>query len=342
MAPPPARPDPVVPQHQPSSPRVVPAALDDQVADDAGPEAATPDGADAQADELPIGTELVRALLREQLPHWADRPLTEIRHNGTDHAMLRLGEDLVVRLPRVSWAVRTLELEQHWLPQIAPRLPVDTPVPVAVGRPAAGYPWPWTVCRWVSGRNPLVDQLTEPEGLATDLAAFVRAMHGLDPDGAPPTVWPAPLHQEDPRVRGHLRDLADPGEVDVEAVLVAWERAITARPCPRRTWIHGDLAAGNLLERGGRLCGVIDFSAMGLGDPASDLRAAWSLLPASARPTLREAVGADDDEWARAHGWALLQSVAQLAHFTDRNPWLASTARRTLAEIADEVRTGQI
>ena len=57
--------------------------------------------------------------------------------------------------------------------------------------------------------------------------------------------------------------------------------------------------------------------------------------------TLREAVGADDDEWARARGWALLQSVAQLAHFTDRNPWLAATARRTLAEIADEVRTGQ-
>ena len=155
-------------------------------------EPSTPEG--TPDDEITVEPDLVRALLRQQVPQWAELPLTTIRHSGTDHAMLRLGDDLTVRLPRVAWAVRTLELEQTWLPRIAQSLPVETPLPVAIGRPSDGYPWPWTVCRWVPGNNPVADALADPEGLAGDLAAMILAMRALDPHGAPATVWPAPLH----------------------------------------------------------------------------------------------------------------------------------------------------
>ena len=291
-------------------------------------------------DGVHVDPDTVRALLREQQPQWADLPLHDLDHTGTDHAMLRLGADLVVRLPRMPWAVRTLRLEQEWLLRIADRLPVPTPVPIAIGRPSAHFPWPWSVCRWLTGTTPVPGELADPHGLAHDLAALIRALRAVDPKDAPPTVWPAPLHEEDARVREQLPRLD--GGLDVEAAALAWRHAIEAAPCPRRTFIHGDLAAGNLLLRDGRLAAVLDFSALGLGDPASDLRPAWNLLPAEARPTLRAAVGADDAEWARARGWALLQAVAQLALFTQRNPWLAGTARRVLVEIADEVRAGRL
>lgn len=296
-------------------------------------------------DELDITEALVGSLLATQFPQVADLPVRAFDHSGTDHAMFRLGDGLAVRLPRVAWAVDTLRKEQQWLPRLAPSLPVQTPVPLGVGEPGSGYPWPWTVSAWLAGENPVPGQLSDPVVLAGDLAAFVAALRRLDASGAPKTVWPDPLHAEDGRVRGLLPELAehpDLNGVDLAAVTQAWSRAVAAPPCPRLTWIHGDLAQGNLLLAGDRLHGVIDFSAMGLGDPASDLRPAWNLLPAEVRDGFRDAVGADAGEWARGRGWALLQAVAQLAAFTGRNDTLVANARLVLTEIADEVQRGVV
>ena len=44
-------------------------------------------------DQLVSDAELVRELLRDRHPHWADGPITEISSTGTDHALYRLGED---------------------------------------------------------------------------------------------------------------------------------------------------------------------------------------------------------------------------------------------------------
>ena len=170
---------------------------------------------------------------------------------------------------------------------------------------------------------------------------MILAMRALDPHGSAATVWPAPLHEEDPRVRRHLPALADV----VDGTAVAAHGRTPCRPAvrPDSTWIHGDLASGNLLLRDDRLRGVIDFSAMGLGDPASDLRPAWNLL-AGERPTGRCATrrARTTPSGPRGRGWALLQAVAQLARFRVRNEWLAGTALRTLTEIADEVRSGRL
>jgi aminoglycoside phosphotransferase (APT) family kinase protein len=42
---------------------------------------------------------LVRRLLSAQFPQWADLPVTPVPSAGTDNALYRLGDDLVVRLP---------------------------------------------------------------------------------------------------------------------------------------------------------------------------------------------------------------------------------------------------
>src|SRR5512138_3305306 len=94
-----------------------------------------------------ITTELVEGLIRDQFPQWADRSLRLVDPAGSDHVIHRLGDELAVRLPRQAGAIGQAEKELRWLPELAPRLPLTIPRPVAVGRPGRGYPWPWAVSR---------------------------------------------------------------------------------------------------------------------------------------------------------------------------------------------------
>lgn len=289
-------------------------------------------------DEVETDAALVARLVAAQFPEWAALPVEPVASYGTDNAIYRLGDELSVRMPRIHWAVAPVEREFAWLPRIAPALPVEVPLPLALGAPGEGFGWPWTVCRWLEGRHPSIEGGDyDDEELAVELARFVRAMRALEPAGAPTTAWPRPLHEEDEFVRTNLGLVDDEVGRARDAVLAVWEAALAAPHHEEpRVWIHGDLSPGNLLLRDGRLTGVLDFSAMGLGDPASDLRVAWNLLPPSARAVFRAEVGADDATWARARGWVLLQALAQLPYYAERNPPLAANARHVIAELVAE------
>ena len=114
-------------------------------------------------DEVPTDVHLVRALITTQFPRWAGLPVSPVASSGTDNAMFRLGPSLVARLPRIPAAVDNVAREQRWLPHLAPHLPVAVPVPVAHGEPAHGYPFPWSVLRWLDGENPSPPTATPPE-----------------------------------------------------------------------------------------------------------------------------------------------------------------------------------
>src|SRR5690349_10536575 len=66
-----------------------------------------------------VDAALVRALLAEQFPVWADLPLRVPAHAGNDHRVFRLGEDLCVRLPSAPEYVPQVRKEQRWLPRLA-------------------------------------------------------------------------------------------------------------------------------------------------------------------------------------------------------------------------------
>lgn len=297
------------------------------------------------AAEVVIDPELVRGLLARQFPDLAELPLVPLAV-GWDNELFRLGSDLVVRLPRRRSAVPLIEAEHRWLPGLAPRLPLPTPVPVRLGRPDARYPWPWSICSWLAGTTlaELVDQgggLTDPDADAGALAGFLRALHEPAPADAPAgTIRGVPLRFRDATFHRYLHALDD--EIDVDDVAARWRHATAAPDWDRPpVWIHGDLHAANVLTDGTRLSGIIDFGELASGDPATDLASAWTLLPPSARGTLRDAVGADDDTWRRAWGWALYFGVAIVASSAD-NPLFARLGRRALADVLADEGDGRI
>jgi aminoglycoside phosphotransferase (APT) family kinase protein len=284
------------------------------------------------ADEVEIDISLVRRLLAAQFPHWADLPVEPVDSAGTDNAMYRLGEDMAVRLPRIDGAVRDVEREQRWLPRLAPLLPVAVPAPLGMGMPAEGYPWHWSVYRWLEGENPTVDGLAEPGLLAKDLADFVTALRRIDTTDGPPAGRGVPLARRDAPTRAAIEDLH--GTVDTGAATAAWEQAVQIPEWPGpAAWVHGDLSPGNVLIAQGRLSAVIDFAGVGVGDPTVDLIVAWNLLPAGARNLFRAALQVDDATWSRGRGWALSIALIQLPYYRNTNAVLAANARHVIGEV---------
>jgi aminoglycoside phosphotransferase (APT) family kinase protein len=293
--------------------------------------------------EVHTDADLVRRLLREQFPGWSELPIERVASSGTDHALYRLGRELVARLPRIDWAVGQAELEHRWLPILAPHLPLEVPVPLAVGMPGLGYPWPWSVVPWIEGRDLTVVRDPDRSAYVDDLAGFVRALRSIDPDGAPAPQDDldrgVPLANRDAATREAIARLR--GDLDTGAVAAAWDAAVAAPPWDRRpTWIHGDLQGGNLIEHGGRLRAVIDFGCLGAGDPACDLLGAWSLFGAADRARFRAAVDVDDASWSRGRGWALSVALIYLPYYRDTNPSGVAIARRVVREVLADLVIG--
>jgi aminoglycoside phosphotransferase (APT) family kinase protein len=286
-------------------------------------------------DELDIDDALVRGLLRAQQPQWADLPLHRVVSSGTDNAMFRLGDDMVVRLPRIERAVSALTHEQRWLPVLASHLPLAVPTPLARGDAGDGYPWQWAVYSWLDGDNAFEGPIDDIDDAARDLAAFIRALHTIDTADAPPSGRGrrgAPLAVLDQQTRQAI-DAAG-GLVDRETVTAAWEAAM-GQPTWHRdpVWVHGDIARGNLLVHGGRIRAVIDFGCSGVGDPACDLLVAWDLFDGRSRALFREAVNVDDATWRRGRGWALCTALWALPYYLHTNPVMVAQARHKLAEV---------
>lgn len=286
------------------------------------------------ANETKTDAALVRRLLAAQFPAWADLPVEPVRSSGTVNAIYRLGTDLTVRLPRVEGGSRDVATEHRWLPRLAPHLPHAIPAPLAQGVPGEGYPWSWSVCRWLDGANP-------GAGAA---GCRTRLRHrGVRPRATPRGHHrrPTGLPQRTTGRTGH----GHPGRPGRTArrdrhggrSRRLGGRAAGPRPEGPAVWVHGDLQPGNVLVTGdGRLSAVIDFGCMGLADPAVDLIPAWYLLRAEARPTFRTRVGADPATWERARGWALSIALMELSYYRTSNPVMAGTARRVIGEVVGE------
>jgi aminoglycoside phosphotransferase (APT) family kinase protein len=252
--------------------------------------------------------DLVRALLREQHPDLADLELQDV-DGGWDNQQWRLGDELAVRMPRTKRAPALLRTEQTWLPMLASRLPLPTPTTVRVGQPSRLFKHTWTITRWVEGEPADRAPITRFDS-ASVLAEFLGALHNQAPADAPASSTRGiPLAKLRHGVERSFKLIRDHARAD--SAREVWEKALTAlvwKGAP--LWLHGDLHPANVVVRDGMLAGVIDFGDMCAGDPATDLSAAWILLPAGAADQFFDAYGrADDATIARARGWAVLRAL---------------------------------
>jgi aminoglycoside phosphotransferase (APT) family kinase protein len=231
-----------------------------------------------------------------------------------------------------------IDKEHAWLPKLAPLLPAPVPLPLAKGAPDGSYPYAWSVVRWIDGDNP--PARVDDSVFAHDLAAFLRALHALDASEGPHpgahNFWRGTsLAARDSNMRERFEWLAD--LEDIGAIVAAWERDLATPAWDRSPcWIHGDMQRGNLLMRDGRLAGVLDWSALGVGDPAGDLSVAWSLLGPDARNVFREAMAVDDDTWRRGRAWALVEGVLALSYYRGKNEGIAEAGRRVIDVVLAE------
>ena len=286
-----------------------------------------------------IDADLVRELVATQFPEWADLPVAAVEPGGWDNRTFRLGDLMSVRLPSGPGYASQVAKEQRWLPRLAPQLPLPVPEVVARGLPGRGYPFEWSVYRWLEGEPASSAAVEDASELATTLAGFLHALQRIDATGGPlagaHSAWRGgPLETYDIETRRSISALG--ATIPGARAIAVWEAALEARWHGSSVWFHGDVAAGNLLIRDGRLEAVIDFGCSGVGDPSCDTTIAWTLLSGESRTAFREALGADRATWARGRGWALWKALNKLVQHLETNPAEAAAARRVIDAVLAE------
>jgi aminoglycoside phosphotransferase (APT) family kinase protein len=263
------------------------------------------------ANQLTVSVETVRALVDEQFPAWRGLPVRSIASQGTVNAIFRIGDHLAARFPlelrNVQSTWRWLEAEAQAARELVGRTRFPTPEPVALGKPGAGYPLPWSVQTWLSG----VVATDDDRGRGGDLRSHDE--------------WMETCFERSERL------------LDVPRLRRLWAvmRSLPRDPAPD-LMTHGDLIPGNVLVSNGRLAGILDVGGLGPADPAVDLVSAWHLFEAGPRQVLREHLGCGDLEWQRGKAWAFEQAMGAVWYYVESNPAMSRMGQRTLTRIMAE------
>lgn len=281
--------------------------------------------------EVPITAELVMGLVADQFPHFADLPLAHL-NDGWDNSVYRLGDEVLVRLPRRQLAADIAVAEHDWLPRLATNWTFPAPVPLAVGQPGRGYPWRWALVPWLTGTVAMEAPLTA-DG-AADLGAALAQVHVPAPTGAPYNDWRStPLAHRAERFDLRLELLAAQTAwvLDAAAAMAVFEAADERGPL---TWCHLDLHGNNVLSLDGRLGGLLDWGDSGAGDPATDLGQSLYLVGSTDYESLASAyvaAGGPADPFApRVRAEALVYAVTMA---TLDEPHYRASGWRSLADL---------
>jgi aminoglycoside phosphotransferase (APT) family kinase protein len=230
--------------------------------------------------------------------------------SGWDNQLWRLGDEPAVRLPMTERAPALLRKEFRWLPELTKRLPQPIPTPQHFGEPTARFPKPWIIAWWVPGEPADGAEISNVRQSVDNLARFLRSLHQPAPEEAPANPGRSvPLAMLTELFESRLAAVAE--AVEVRRVRKVWSQAIAAPHWTGPTvWLHADLHPDNALVSNGTISGIVDFGDLCAGDPATDLAAAWMLLPQGAAAGFLSAYGMTTDAAVhRAKGWAVLSAL---------------------------------
>ncbi|QYX81516.1 aminoglycoside phosphotransferase family protein [Streptomyces akebiae] len=292
-------------------------------------------------DQVDVTVETVATLVQEQFPQWSGKAVRLLPSTGTVNAIFRIGDNLSARFPLrptdAAEALASLEQEARASAELAQASPFPAPEPVALGKPGAGYPMPWSVQTWLPGTVASDADPSGSDAFAEDLAALIAALREAETRGrlfdgegrggvlAHHDDWMAKCFEE------------SEGLLDVPRLRKVWSHL---RELPRTgadVMSHRDLIPGNVLVAGDRLSGVLDTGGFGPADPALDLVSAWHLLRPGPREVFRRTLACDDLEWERGKAWAFEQAMGVVWYYVDSNPAMSSMGRCTLDRILESM-----
>ncbi|MCW8408977.1 aminoglycoside phosphotransferase family protein [Legionella sp. PATHC035] len=272
---------------------------------------------------VPIDVSLVHRLIQSQFPQWSALSIQPVEFSGWDNRTFHLGSEMTVRLPSDGFYALQVEKEQRWLPYLASHLSLPIPTPLAQGEPTEDYPWHWSIYRWIEGQSASIARIDEMNRFAADLAQFLLQLQGINARGGPLAgehsfYRGGALSTYDAETQKAIKILRH--QIDSGTLSSIWSKALSEAWLSAPVWVHGDIAPGNLLVKEGRLCAVIDFGQLAVGDPACDLVIAWTFFKAESREVFRKTLQLDQATWARARGWALWKALIVCARLPGTNP----------------------
>lgn len=281
-------------------------------------------------DKIHIDTALVQHLIATQFPEWASLEVKPVELSGWDNKTFHLGKHMTVRLPSHADYSSQVETEQYWLPKLAPQLPLAIAMPIAMGKPALGYPLHWSIYKWIEGNTASVERIKNLPQFAVALAEFLNALQKCDPTGGPLAgehnfYRGGALATYDTETREAIASLDDSTYAEITTEI--WNLALSSTWQSPPVWVHGDIAIGNLLVNNGQLSAVIDFGQLCIGDPACDLAIAWTLFTEESRDAFRATLKLDSATWARGRGWTLWKALC----------WAFPGEKRVDWRVVDEV-----
>ena len=286
--------------------------------------------------ELEINPALVYSLLQEEHPDLRHLPISQIDH-GWDNAIFRLGNKLLVRLPRRQQAAKLIEHEQTWLPKLAPQLPIAVPIPYRIGHPTKNYPWRWSILPWLDGVT--ADQEEPAANQAQLWANFLRSLHVPAPPNAPTNSFRGvPLIQRSLAIEQRILRLEQKTNLITQKLKNIWHDAVNTPIDVTAKWLHGDLHPRNILVKNGAISGVIDWGDITSGDIATDLASIWMLFSEQkVRQQVIEGYGnLSDATLQRARGWAIMFGVILLDTGLIDNPRQAMIGEQILSRVSKD------
>jgi aminoglycoside phosphotransferase (APT) family kinase protein len=246
-----------------------------------------------------------------------------------------------VRLPSAASYAPQVEKEQKWLPILAKKLSLTISIPVANGNPTEEYPWSWSIYKWLEGEQLSHNNIDNLNHLAKDLGSFLNELQAIDASGGP-------LAGKHNFYRG--RSFSTYNEESLNAIennkgtfdggLLSeiWNIALESEWKSEPVWVHGDIAPGNLLVKDGKLCAVIDFGILGVGDPSCDAAIAWTFLDDTSRKVFKNNINLDEGTWNRARGWALWKALITYDAHIETDKVIAEEASNTIWSIVEDYK----
>ncbi len=289
-----------------------------------------------------INVELVQHLIKEQFPEWSHLKIKPVKKSGHDNRTFHLGENMSVRMPSAKGYAPQVEKEHKWLPYLSKHLSLPISIPLAKGKPNKDYPYAWSIYKWLEGETVTRENIVDLKQFAKDLGRFLVELQSIDAKEGPIAGGhnfyrggDLAVYDEESR-----KAIENNKEIFNEHLLnQIWQLSLDSKWTKEPVWLHGDVAPGNILVKDGKLCAVIDFGVLGVGDPSCDAAMAWTFFDDSSRERFKRALKMDEETWNRARGWALWKALITYDDKKDSNQTIAEESCRIIKIIIDEYKS---